>query len=61
MAEFPKGQREQGLLVLCVASLLAIGAYWNFVYSKTAADIDLRQQHADALVTMNQKAKMEVA
>ena len=31
------------------------------MYSKTAADIDLRQQHADALVTMNQKAKMEVA
>ena len=53
MAGIPKGQREQGLLVLCVASLIAIGAYWNFVYSKTAADIDARQQHADALVTMN--------
>jgi type IV pilus assembly protein PilO len=61
MAGLPKGQREQGLLILCVASLIAIGAYWNFVYSKTAVDIDLRQQHAATLITMNQKAKMEVA
>ena len=61
MASLPKGQREQGLLLLCVIAILSIGAYWNFVYSKGAADIDVRRQHADALVTMNQKAKMEVA
>ncbi len=61
MAGLPKGQREQGLLILCVAAIAAIGLYWNFVYSKTAADLELRRQHADALVTMNQKAKMEVA
>jgi len=61
MAGLPKGQREQGLLLLCVASIVAIVAYWNFVYSKNAADIELRQQHVASLVTMNQKAKMEVA
>jgi len=61
MAGLPKGQREQGLLILCVAAIVSIGAYWNFVYSKTAADIDGRQQHVASLVTMNQKAKMEVA
>jgi type IV pilus assembly protein PilO len=61
MASLPKGQREQGLLVLCVVAILSIGAYWNFVYSKGAADLDLRNKHADALVAMNQKAKMEVA
>jgi type IV pilus assembly protein PilO len=61
MAGLPKGQREQGLLLLCVVAILSIGAYWNFVYSKNAADMELRHQHADALVAMNQKAKMEVA
>lgn len=61
MAGLPKGQREQGLLLLCVIAILSIGAYWNFVYSKGAADLELRRQHADALVAMNQKAKMEVA
>jgi type IV pilus assembly protein PilO len=61
MAGLPKGQREQGLLILCVAAVVSIGAYWNFVYSKTAADIDGRQEHVTSLVTINQKAKMEVA
>jgi len=61
MAGLPKGQREQGLLLLCVAAIVAVVAYWNFVYSKNAADIELRQQHVASLVTMNQKAKMEVA
>jgi len=61
MAGLPKGQREQGLLILCVAAIVSIGAYWNFVYSKKAADLDVRQAHVESLVTMNQKAKMEVA
>jgi len=61
MAGLPKGQREQGLLLLCVAAIASIGLYWNFVYSKTAADLALRRTHADALVAMNQKAKLEMA
>jgi len=61
MAGLPKGQREQGLLLLCVAAIVAVVAYWNFVYSKNSADIELRQQHVASLVTMNQNAKMEVA
>jgi type IV pilus assembly protein PilO len=61
MAGIPKGQREQGLLILCIAAIASIGLYWNFVYSKNSADIDLRRAHEESLVTMNQKAKMEMA
>ncbi len=57
----PKGQREQGLLAVCIIALAAVGLYYHFGYSNTVKDIEAKRTHADALAQMNQKAKLELA
>jgi type IV pilus assembly protein PilO len=61
MAGLPKGQREQGLLLVCIVAFAAMFLYWYFVFSPRAATLDAMSAHAEALVTVNQKAKSEMA
>jgi type IV pilus assembly protein PilO len=61
MALLPKGQREQGLVFVGFLAVVAIGAFWYFVYSPRSDRLDEMQAHSDQLVQLNQKAKSEVA
>jgi type IV pilus assembly protein PilO len=61
MAGLPKGQREQGLLLVCILAIAAIGLYWNFVFNPNAAELEQKQERYEALVAMNQRARTEMA
>jgi type IV pilus assembly protein PilO len=61
MALLPKGQREQTLVFVGILAFAAAAAYWNFVYSPRAAELDVKRQQVDTVVALNQKAKAELA
>jgi type IV pilus assembly protein PilO len=61
MALLPAGKREQNLLALIVLSILAAGAYYNYLWSPKKLELDTTQAHVDSLVIMNQRAKSELA
>ncbi|MGH7717774.1 MAG: type 4a pilus biogenesis protein PilO [Gemmatimonadaceae bacterium] len=61
MALLPKGQREQTLVFIGVLAFVAVGAYWNFVYSPRAAELHLKREQIDTIISLNQKAKSELA
>lgn len=61
MALLPKGQREQSLVLVCLLAVVAIGAYWHFVYTPKAADLAKQKEHLETLQSQNQRAKAELA
>ncbi|MBX6331166.1 MAG: type 4a pilus biogenesis protein PilO [Gemmatimonadaceae bacterium] len=61
MAGTPKGQREQALMLVGLLAVAAIGLYWYLVYSPRSAELDQKQARVEQLVTLNQKAKAEMA
>lgn len=61
MAGLPKGQREQSLILVCVVALVAIGMYWYWVYNPRSVDLDKQQARAESLVSLNERAKSEMA
>jgi type IV pilus assembly protein PilO len=61
MAGTPKGQREQALMLVGLLAVAAIGLYWYMVYSPRSAELDQKQARVEQLVTLNQKAKAEMA
>jgi type IV pilus assembly protein PilO len=61
MPSMPKGQREQALLLVCLVAIAAIGLYWNFVYKPRGTELDQKQERVEKLVSLNQKAKAEMA
>jgi len=61
MASLPKGQREQFMLLLVVAAFAAAGAYFYLLYRPKADAIDKSRDRLAGLVTLNQKAKSEMA
>ena len=61
MALGPKGQREQLLLFISILAGASVFLYWYFAYSPRAIDIAQKQERVEALVTLNQKAKSEMA
>ena len=61
MASLPKGQREQLMILVVVASVAAAGAYWYLVYRGKSVDLDAKSEHVEALNSKNQKAKSEMA
>jgi type IV pilus assembly protein PilO len=60
MVSFPKGQREQVLLLVIIASVAAIGLYWYFPYRAMATELDEKKARVEQLVLNNQKAKSEM-
>ena len=61
MPGMPKGQREQSLVLVCVLAIAAIGLYWYMVYSPRSSALAKQQEHIEALVSMNQRAKSEMS
>ena len=61
MALMPKGQREQVLVFLGFLALVAVVGYWHFVYSPRSLELEQTAERIEALVTVNQKAKAELA
>ncbi len=61
MALMPKGQREQTLVFLAFLAVIAVGVYWNFVYSPRAAELQQRTERVEGLVAVNERAKAELA
>ena len=61
MPGLPKGQREQSLLLVCIAALAAIGLYWYFLYQPRAVALAEQQTRVETLVELNDKAKVEMS
>jgi type IV pilus assembly protein PilO len=61
MALGPKGQREQLLFLVSILASASVFLYWYFAYSPRATDLAQTQERVEALVTLNQKAKAEMA
>ena len=61
MALMPKGQREQMLVFLAFLAVIAVGLYWHFVYSPRAVELEQRTERIETLVSLNERAKAELA
>jgi type IV pilus assembly protein PilO len=61
MAFPPKTQREQIMLLVCIAALGLAGAYWNFVFTPKSTEITDLRQKVDTLESRNTRARAEVA
>lgn len=61
MVSLPKGNREQGLMLVPVLCVAAIGLFWWFPYRTQAAELDKIHDHIDELNVTVQKAKAEMA
>ena len=61
MAGMPTNPNDRNKVLIGVLGLIAAGAYWNFVYSPKAAELETMQQHVEALDQSNQRAKAEMA
>ena len=61
MALGPKGQREQLLSFIGILAAASLVLYWYFVYSPRSVEFAQKQERVEALVTLNQKAKSEMA
>jgi type IV pilus assembly protein PilO len=61
MAGMPKGQREQALLLVSIVAIGAIGLYWYLVFNPRSAELAQKEQRVEQLLTINQRAKAEMA
>jgi type IV pilus assembly protein PilO len=61
MALLPTSQRDQKMLLLCVAALALGGAYWYLYWSPANTELDGVQARVESLRTLNQTAKAELA
>src|SRR5256885_9668575 len=61
MALLPSTQRDQLLLVACVALLGGVYAYYEYVWSPKSEQIDQVQQRVDTLQSYNEVARREIA
>ncbi|HXY31071.1 MAG TPA: type 4a pilus biogenesis protein PilO [Gemmatimonadaceae bacterium] len=61
MAGLPKGQREQGLLLVALLAVVAAVAYWLYAYQPRAKDIDAVKQRISKVQTLNHRATVELA
>jgi type IV pilus assembly protein PilO len=57
----PKGQREQSLILIAFLGLVAAGAYWYFLFTPKAAELDTQRARLERLVADNQRARAEMA
>ena len=61
MALLPTSQRDQKMLLVCIAALGLAGGYWYALWSPANAELDEVAAHVEALRTVNQTAKSELA
>ena len=61
MALLPTSQRDQKMLLVCIAALGLAFAYWYVVWQPANVELDAVQARVDALRTVNQTAKSELA
>src|SRR6478672_8636188 len=61
MALLPTSQRDQKMLLVCIAALGLAGGYWYALWSPANAELDEVAAHVEALRSVNQTAKSELA
>jgi type IV pilus assembly protein PilO len=61
MALLPTSQRDQKMLLVCIAALGLAFAYWYMLWSPANTELDGVQAHVEALQQVNQTAKSELA
>lgn len=61
MALLPKTRRDLVLVILAVAALALLVAYFQLVYQPKTATLALRESHIDALDASNQRVRAELA
>ncbi len=61
MALLPKTQREQILVFVALLAVAAIGAYWYFIFQGKSVEIAGKNTRLEAVVSINQKARTELA
>jgi type IV pilus assembly protein PilO len=57
----PKSQRDKLMLVVVLASLVMVIAFWQFVYAPKTAELAQVRTHVESLQGSNQRAKAELA
>ena len=61
MALLPTSQRDQKMLLVCIAALGLAGAYWYMMWSPANEELNGVAAHVEALQSVNQTAKAELA
>ena len=61
MALLPTNQRDQIMLIVCVAALGLAGVYYQYLWSPKSAELGLLQTRVDSLVAANEIARREMA
>ena len=61
MALLPTSQRDQKMLLVCIAALGLGFAYWYLLWTPANTELDGVQGRVEALRTINQTAKSELA
>src|SRR4051812_8344158 len=61
MALLPTSQRDQKMMVVCIAALALAFAYWYMLWTPANTELDGVQAHVEALQGINQTAKSELA
>jgi type IV pilus assembly protein PilO len=57
----PQTQRDKLMIVVMLASLVMVIAYWEFVYAPKTAELAQLRTHVQSLQSSNQRAKAELA
>jgi type IV pilus assembly protein PilO len=61
MALLPTSQRDQKMLLVCIAALGLGFAYWYMIWSPANTELGATEAHVEALRSVNQTAKSELA
>ena len=61
MALLPTSQRDQKMLLVCIAALGLAFAYWYMLWAPANTELDGVQARVEALRNVNQTAKSELA
>lgn len=61
MALLPSNQRDQIMVVVCVAALGLAGVYYQYLWSPKNDTLALRQTRVDSLIASNEIARREMA
>ena len=57
----PQNQRDQAMVLLGVLGFAAAFAHWYLVFDPKSTELDTLEEHVEALVAQNDRAKLELA